>query len=87
MNIKNVLCQQADMPAVGNNGNIVEAHSSSLQHYEIPLQNTMFSDAMQDSTQRKNAIRAGLYDVHARYVAIQTKLCYTENIRTEKDGR
>lgn len=53
----------------------------------IPLQNTMFSDAMQDSTQRKNAIRAGLYDVHARYVAIQTKLCYTENIRTEKDGR
>ena len=53
----------------------------------IPLQNTMFSDAMQDSMQRKNVIRAGLYDVHARYVAIQTKLCYTENTRTEKDGR
>jgi hypothetical protein len=39
LNIKNVLCQQADMPAVGNNGNIVESHSSSSTiikyHYRI----------------------------------------------------
>jgi hypothetical protein len=47
----------------------------------------MFSDAMQEAMQRKNVIRAGLYALHAMSVAIQTKLCYTENIRTEKDGR
>ena len=46
LNIEDVLCRQADAPAVGNYGNMVRYHSVTSRSVFFS-QNTMFSDAKQ----------------------------------------